>query len=104
MTADGAGQAGLPRPVAVPAPGAMSWRELALAVFERCTRGRRGRIAGLIAVFLVVASAAVFWGPVGLGNGPMNVQMEATVGWRDNSSTLVGFTIPLYNAGQADAV
>jgi hypothetical protein len=70
------------------------------AVWQR----RRRTIIALVAVLLVVG-AFLLWGPIGLGNGPLNVEMGATVGWNESgTATAAGIILPMYNRGGSAAV
>jgi hypothetical protein len=57
---------------------------------------------------VVGAAAAVgaflLWGPIGVGNGPLNAGLGATQGWGDSGRRPVEFVIPIQNSGQARAV
>jgi hypothetical protein len=63
---------------------------------------RRAFVSVITAAVLV--GAFLLWGPVGLGSGPLSVQMAATVGWTDTVPGPVGAILPIYNAGHALAV
>lgn len=79
--------------------------DLAAAAVVPPRRTRRRRRAVLAAAAIVLA-AAVFalWGPVGLGNGPLNAGEGAIEGGSDPHGTPVGFIIPVTNSGRAPAV
>jgi hypothetical protein len=58
----------------------------------------------IAAAAVVVVGGFLLWGPVGLGNGPLNVQIGAvqtSTGWGNGP---VGFALPLHNSGGALAV
>lgn len=55
-------------------------------------------------VVLLAIGGALLWGPIGLGNGPLAVQMAATVGWSQTVRTPAGFILPMYNSGGRAAV
>jgi hypothetical protein len=67
--------------------------------------GRKLLISIAAAVmFLLAIGAFLFWGPIGLGNGPVSAAMYATEGWADSGRGPVGFVIPIQNSGDAAAV
>jgi hypothetical protein len=65
---------------------------------------RRRHIAIPVFVVLLAVGAALLWGPIGLGNGPLAVQMGASVGWSQTVRTPAGFILPMYNSGSSAAV
>jgi hypothetical protein len=67
---------------------------------------RQRRIIIAMAAALLVIGAFLFWGPIGLGNGPLNVEMGATVGWDETGASAVptGIILPMYNRGGSAAV
>ena len=66
---------------------------------------RRSRRNPVLAVMTVlVIGAFLFWGPVGLGNGPLTAAEGATTGGTDPAGRLVGFVIPFRNPEGAPAV
>jgi hypothetical protein len=64
---------------------------------------RAWRIVGLVIVVLLLAGAFLQWGPIGLGNGPLAVQMEAVEGG-GSQGPATAFILPMYNSGHAVAV
>ena len=58
----------------------------------------------LVAAALLVIAAFLRWGPIGLGNGPLALQMGALQGSTEQRQGPVGFTIPLYNSSHSQAV
>jgi hypothetical protein len=60
------------------------------------------RLVLIAAVVLVAVGAFLLWGPIGLGNGPLNVQIGAVQGSIANGP--VAFALPLHNSGGALAV
>src|SRR5262249_23635072 len=82
--------------VAMPEPGPL----LSLAR----GRSKRARMLLIPALALVLVGGFLLWGPVGLGNGPLNVQMaglQTSTAWGNGP---VGFALPLHNSGGAPAV
>lgn len=58
-----------------------------------------------VAVGTVMAVGAfLLWGPVGVGNGPLNAGIDGSQGSHDSGRGPVGFVIPIRNSGQARAV
>jgi hypothetical protein len=66
--------------------------------------GRKRRASILVAVGLPAIGAFLLWGPIGLGNGPLNAGVGATQGWTDTGRRPVGFIIPIQNSGDTPAV
>lgn len=65
---------------------------------------RRRRILIPVIAVLLAIGAFLQWGPIGLGAGPLALQMDATQGQVERSQAPVAFTIPLYNSGHGLAV
>jgi hypothetical protein len=65
---------------------------------------RTWRIAELVTAVLLLAGAFLLWGPIGIGSGPLGVEMAASTGGVDRHGTAVGFVVPLYNSGHSLAV
>jgi hypothetical protein len=65
---------------------------------------RRRRILIPVIALLLAIGAFLQWGPIGLGAGPLALQMDATQGQVERSQAPVAFTIPLYNSGHGLAV
>ena len=63
---------------------------------------RRTALAVIGAVLVVGAFLA--WGPIGLGNCPLNAGVGATQGWVDVARQPAGFIIPMRNSGSSSAV
>ncbi len=53
---------------------------------------------------LTAIGAFLLWGPIGIGNGPLSVQMDDGEGWTDSGQAPVGFILPMYNSGTSPAV
>jgi 4-amino-4-deoxy-L-arabinose transferase-like glycosyltransferase len=53
---------------------------------------------------LLAAGAFLQWGPIGLGNGPLEVFVPFGDGWIDQIQQPVGFILPMYNSGSSPAV
>jgi hypothetical protein len=53
---------------------------------------------------LLAVGAALLWGPIGLGNGPLAVINNVADGWPDNGEAPVGFILPMFNSGGSPAV
>lgn len=82
----------------------MTVRQVAdLADVSRSRWQRWHFIAALLAVLLVVG-AFLRWGPIGLGNGPLAVQMDGSEGWADAGQAPAAFLLPMYNSGGGPAV
>jgi len=58
----------------------------------------------IAAAALVVVGGLLLWGPVGLGNGPLNVQIGAAQTSTAWGNSPVGFALPLRNSGGGLAV
>ncbi len=68
-------------------------------------RSRRGlRLTVATVVVLAAVAAIALWGPIGIGNGPLNVEMGATQGQQSWGSQPAGFPLPLHNSGGAVAI
>jgi hypothetical protein len=67
---------------------------------------RQQRLIIAVVAVLLVVGAFLLWGPVGLGNGPLNVEMSATVGWDETTGHPVatGIILPMYNRGTSTAM
>jgi len=65
---------------------------------------RRLRLTVAVVVVLAVIAAIAIWGPIGIGNGPLNVEMSATQGVQDWGSQPAAFALPLHNSGGEVAV
>jgi hypothetical protein len=64
---------------------------------------RRRIVIPVIAAFLAIG-AFLLWGPIGLGNGPLSVEVHGAEAWPDVSQTPVGFIVPIFNSGHGLAV
>lgn len=62
------------------------------------------RVIGAAAAVLLVGGAFLLFGPIGLGNGPLNVRWDGTVGWTDTADVPTALMLPLFNAGGSAAV
>jgi hypothetical protein len=63
------------------------------------------RIPVVIAVVgVLVVGAFLLWGPIGIGNGPLNAGVDGTTGGSRFGTGRVGFIIPVRNSGSAEAV
>jgi hypothetical protein len=65
---------------------------------------RSWRIAELVTAVILLVGAFLLWGPIGIGDGPLSVQMLATEGDVAQAATPLGFILPMYNSGHGDAV
>src|SRR5215469_15889311 len=65
---------------------------------------RRLRLVVPTMVVLLAVGAALMWGPIGLGNGPLAVSDNVGEGAPDNGETPVGFILNMYNSGGSPAV
>jgi hypothetical protein len=65
-------------------------------------RRRRVLIPALIA--LLAVAAFLLWGPIGLGNGPLQVGQPGGEGWADSADAPVALALPMSYAGQDSAV
>lgn len=65
---------------------------------------RRLRLVVTAMAVLVAVGAALLWGPIGLGSGPLKVVNNVGYGWPDLGETPVGFILPMYNSGGSPAV
>jgi hypothetical protein len=84
--------------MSVPQPADMS--DLAFR-----TRWRRFRhIMVLVVTVLPIIGAFLLWGPIGLGNGPLGVRWDGTVGWLDPGEKPAALVLPLFNSGGSPAV
>jgi hypothetical protein len=53
---------------------------------------------------MLVFGAFLLWGPIGLGNGPLNAEVGGITGGSGFGTGRVGFIIPIRNSGRAEAV
>ncbi len=85
----------------------MSVTQRSDGITEVSVRGRWQRarhiVIPVVAVLLGIGAAA-FWGPIGLGSGPLEVVMNIGDGGADAGQTPVGFILPMYNSGGSAAV
>jgi hypothetical protein len=58
----------------------------------------------LTVVVILVVGAFLVWGPIGLGNGPLNASVGGVVGGGGFGTGRVGFIIPVRNSGRAATV
>ena len=65
---------------------------------------RRLRLVVPAIAVLLTIGATLLWGPIGLGNGPLEVVVNVADGWPDNGQTPVGFIMPMYNSGGSPAI
>ena len=65
---------------------------------------RQRRLIAWAAAVIVVVGAFLQWGPIGLGNGPLALNMGGLQGSTEQRQGPVGFTIPLYNSSHSPAV
>jgi hypothetical protein len=68
----------------------------------RWTRRRRVVIPALVA--LLAVAAFLLWGPIGLGNGPLQVGQPGGEGWADSADVPVALALPMSYAGRDSAV
>jgi hypothetical protein len=74
-------------------------------IAARPWRSRRAwRVAELVTAVILLIGAFLLWGPIGIGNGPLSVQMLVTEGDVAQAATPLGFILPMYNSGHSDAV
>ena len=64
----------------------------------------RRRVVVPVIAALIIIGALVIWGPIGLGNGPLSVEVHGAEGWTDVGQTPAGFIIPIFNSGHGQAV
>jgi hypothetical protein len=66
---------------------------------------RQRRLIACAAAIILVVGAFLQWGPIGLGSGPLALNMGAGLqGSTEQRQGPVGFTIPLYNSSHSHAV
>jgi hypothetical protein len=65
---------------------------------------RQVRLIVAAVVVLAAVGAIAAWGPIGIGNGPLNIQMGAAQDSWNWGSQPTAFALPLYNSGGAVAV
>src|SRR5262245_51458663 len=53
---------------------------------------------------MLAVGAFLLWGPIGLGNGPLNAGAGGVTGGTDPGGGPLGFIIPIRNSGDAPAV
>src|ERR1700722_19714732 len=72
--------------------------------FRRISQ-RQPRAIGWAAAVILVVGAFLQWGPIGLGSGPLALNMGAGLqGSTEQRQGPVGFTVPLYNSSHSPAV
>lgn len=74
------------------------------SVRVRLWHGQVPRIIVLAAVGLLAIGAFLYWGPIGLGNGPLSAALGAAEGSGYSGHGLLGFVIPIQNSGATPAV
>jgi hypothetical protein len=67
-------------------------------------RWQRRRGVSAAAAVLLVVGAFLLWGPIGVGNGPLGVRWDGTVGWTDTGEVPTALMLPLFNSGGSPAV
>jgi hypothetical protein len=65
---------------------------------------RAWRIAELSTAAILLIGAFLLWGPIGLGNGPLGVEMAPTISGVDQHETQLAFLLPMYNSSHSVAV
>jgi hypothetical protein len=65
---------------------------------------RRWRRCGGAAALLLAAAAFLAWGPIGLGNGPLFMGVQAGQGWADTGRARIAMFIPVTYSGHQPAV
>jgi hypothetical protein len=65
---------------------------------------RKGPVIMMVIGAILAVGAFLLWGPIGLGNGPVNAGIGATEGGTDLAGGPMGFVIPIRNSGHAAAV
>ena len=65
---------------------------------------RRHQVVITVVGAMLAVGAFVLWGPIGLGNGPLNAGSSGVTGGTDLWGGPLGFIIPIRNAGHAPAV
>jgi hypothetical protein len=65
---------------------------------------RAWRIAELVTAGLLLAGAFLLWGPIGLGSGPLSVEMAVTSGQVAPGRAALAFIVPMYNSGHTVAI
>jgi hypothetical protein len=65
-------------------------------------RRRRVVIPAIVAVLVV--AAFLLWGPIGLGNGPLQVGQPGGEGWADSAAAPVALALPMSYAGRDSMV
>lgn len=65
----------------------------------------RWRWLAIPAVVVALAVGAfLYWGPIGIGNGPLSVTLHGAEGWPEPGDGPVGIILPISNRGHAPAV
>jgi hypothetical protein len=75
----------------------------AVSVSPRAGWHRRRPVV-ITAVAVIAVGAFLLWGPIGLGNGPVNAGIGATEFGTDLAGGPMGFALPIRNTGGAPAV
>jgi hypothetical protein len=65
---------------------------------------RRRRVLTRAGVALLAVAAFLLWGPIGLGNGPLQVGQPGGEGWADSADAPVALALPMTYAGQDSVV
>lgn len=71
---------------------------------SRLWLGRMPRVIVLLAVGLLAVGTFLFWGPIGLGNGPLNAALGAEEGSGYSGHGPIAFVIPIYNSKDTPVV
>jgi hypothetical protein len=72
--------------------------------WQRQWRQGRRRLLVCTSAALLAVGAFLLWGPIGLGNGPLSVEIRGAEAWADPGQTPVGFIVPIFNSGHGRAV
>ena len=65
---------------------------------------RRRPLLVCFAAAVLAVGAFLLWGPFGLGNGPLSVELHGAEAWADPGQAPVGFIVPIFNSGHGRAV
>jgi hypothetical protein len=64
----------------------------------------QGSVVITVVGAMLAVGAFLLWGPIGLGNGPLNAGAGGITGGTDPGGGPLGFIIPIRNSGRAPTV
>ena len=78
--------------------------EAGVGASQRVRWQRRRPVVITVVGAMLAVGAFLLWGPIGLGNGPLNAGASGVTGGTDPGGGPLGFIIPIRNSGHAPTV